>query len=236
MKSEWQKYAAKIDAMSLRERIILFGGLLLVIVYIAFMVFIDPAQQRKKVVSAELEKQRAEMQVLQIQIADLAAKRGDPDAANLARRNGLGEQIAGIEVSLKDMNQTLVPAQNMKALLQEMLTHQPRLQLVALKTLPVTPLVEKKEKAEKTEKTDAANGAVPAPVNTPPVESNVFKHGVEITLQGSYADLYEYLTRVEKLQWRMFWSRASLNAEDSPRLRLTVTIYTLSLDKAWLVV
>ncbi len=236
MKSEWQKYAAKIDAMSLRERIILFGGLLLVIVYIAFMVFIDPAQQRKKVVSAELEKQRAEMQVLQIQIADLAAKRGDPDAANLARRNGLREQIAGIEVSLKDMNQTLVPAQNMKALLQEMLTHQPRLQLVALKTLPVTPLVEKKEKAEKTEKTDAANGAVPAPVNTPLVESNVFKHGVEITLQGSYADLYEYLTRVEKLQWRMFWSRASLNAEDSPRLKLTVTIYTLSLDKAWLVV
>ncbi len=236
MKSEWQKYAAKIDAMSLRERIILFGGLLLVIVYIAFMVFIDPAQQRKKVVSAELEKQRAEMQVLQIQIADLAAKRGDPDAANLARRNGLREQIAGIEVSLKDMNQTLVPAQNMKALLQEMLTHQPRLQLVALKTLPVTPLVEKKEKAEKTEKTDAANSAVPAPVNTPLVESNVFKHGVEITLQGSYADLYEYLTRVEKLQWRMFWSRASLNAEDSPRLKLTVTIYTLSLDKAWLVV
>ena len=53
MKSEWKKYAAKIDAMSLRERISLFGGLLLVIVYIAFMVFIDPAQQRKKVVSAE---------------------------------------------------------------------------------------------------------------------------------------------------------------------------------------
>ena len=236
MKSEWKKYAAKIDAMSSRERIILFGGLLLVIVYIAFMVFIDPAQQRKKGLSAELEKQRAEMQVLQIQIADLAAKRGDPDAANLARRNGLREQIAGIEVSLKDMNQTLVPAQNMKALLQEMLTHQPRLQLVALKTLPVTPLVEKKEKTEKTEKTDAANGAAPTPASTPPVESNVFKHGVEITLQGSYADLYEYLTRVEKLQWRMFWSRASLNAEDSPRLKLTVTIYTLSLDKAWLVV
>jgi MSHA biogenesis protein MshJ len=32
----------------------------------------------------------------------------------------------------------------------------------------------------------------------------------------------------------MFWSRASLNAEDYPRLTLTVTIYTLSLDKAWL--
>lgn len=233
MKSEWKKYAAKIDAMSLRERLILFGGLLMVIFYIAFMVFIDPAQQRKKTLSMELEKQRAEMQVLQIQINDLAAKRVDPNAANLARRDNLREQIAGIDVALKEMNQTLVPAQTMKALLQEMLTHQPRLQVVALKTLPATPLVEKKEKAEKT---DAAGGAAAAPAHPAAVEANVYKHGVEITLQGSYADLYEYLKKVEKLQWRMFWSRASLNAEDYPRLKLTVTIYTLSLDKAWLVV
>ena len=233
MKSEWKKYAAKIDAMSLRERLILFGGLLMVIFYIAFMVFIDPAQQRKKTLSMELEKQRAEMQVLQIQINDLAAKRVDPNAANLARRDNLREQIAGIDVALKEMNQTLVPAQTMKALLQEMLTHQPRLQVVALKTLPATPLVEKKESAEKT---DAAGGAAAAPAHPAAVEANVYKHGVEITLQGSYADLYEYLKKVEKLQWRMFWSRASLNAEDYPRLKLTVTIYTLSLDKAWLVV
>jgi MSHA biogenesis protein MshJ len=231
MKSEWKKYATKIDAMSLRERLILFGGLLIVIFYTAFMVFIDPAQQRKSVLSAELVKQRAEMQLLQVQIADLTAKRGDPDAANLARRNSLREQVATIDVSLKEMNQTLVPAQNMKTLLQEMLTHQPNLQVVALKTIPVTPLVDKKEKNEKS---DAANGATLA--STAAAEGNVFKHGVEITLQGNYADLYEYLTRVEKLQWRMFWARASLNAEDYPRLKLTVTIYTLSLDKAWLIV
>ena len=65
-------------------------------------------------------------------------------------------------------------------------------------------------------------------------EGNVFKHGVEVKLSGSYADLYDYLVRLEGLPSRMFWSRVSLNAEDYPRLTLTVTIYTLSLDKAWL--
>jgi MSHA biogenesis protein MshJ len=69
-----------------------------------------------------------------------------------------------------------------------------------------------------------------------PSQGGVFKHGVQITLQGSYGDMYEYLARLEKLPWHMFWSRASLSASDYPHLTLTVTIYTLSLDKAWLVV
>lgn len=235
MKSGWQKYAAKIDALSLRERAVLFGGLLVVIVYLAFMLVIDPAHSRKAVLEAGVAQQRAELQTMQMQIAVLEAKRGDPDAANLARRNSVKDQIAEIDLTLKDMNQNLVPAQNMKALLQDMLTHQPRLQLVALRTLPVAPLVDRKAKAEKSDKADAAAATTPAPKPTSSDE-NVFKHGVEITLQGSYSDLYEYLTRVEKLRWRMFWSRASLNAEEYPRLKLTVTIYTLSLDKAWLVV
>jgi len=55
-----------------------------------------------------------------------------------------------------------------------------------------------------------------------------------MTLQGSYADLHDYLARLEQSQWRMFWWRARLSTEDSPRLTLTVTLYTLSLDKGWL--
>lgn len=62
----------------------------------------------------------------------------------------------------------------------------------------------------------------------------MFKHGVELRVAGSYADLYDYLQRLEKLPARMFWSRATLNAGDYPKVTLTVTIYTLSLDKAWL--
>jgi MSHA biogenesis protein MshJ len=232
MKAQWRNYAAKIEAMSLRERAAVFGALVMVIVYLTFMLFIDPVQARKKALDAGVAQQRTEIQSLQTQIAMLESKRVDPNAANLARRNGVKDQIAEIDLSLKDMNQSLVPAQNMKGLLQDMLTHQPRLQLLALKTLPVTPLVEKK--SEKTEV--PAAGAQPATKPIAGDDNNVFKHGVEITLQGSYADLYEYLTRVEKLRWRMFWSRASLNAEDFPRLKLTITIYTLSLDKAWLVV
>jgi MSHA biogenesis protein MshJ len=229
MKSSWQKIANKIDALASRERVAVFGALIAVIFFAASALFLDPMHARKKTMETGIAQQSTEMQAIQMQIAAIETKRADPDAANRARRDVLKEQLAEVDQSLKDMNQKLVPAHHMKALLQDMLGRQSRLQLLALRTLPATPLVEKPAKAPE----KGAAAGVPPPT-TAVADGNVFKHGVEITLQGSYADLYDYLARAEKSQWRMYWSRASLNAEDYPRLKLTITIYTLSLDKAWL--
>jgi MSHA biogenesis protein MshJ len=55
-------------------------------------------------------------------------------------------------------------------------------------------------------------------------------------LQGSYADLHDYLAGLEELPWQMFWGRISLETEQHPRLRVRLTVHTLSLSKAWLVV
>jgi hypothetical protein len=34
----------------------------------------------------------------------------------------------------------------------------------------------------------------------------------------------------------MFWGRVSVNTEQYPRLRVTLTVQTLSLSRAWLIV
>jgi hypothetical protein len=34
----------------------------------------------------------------------------------------------------------------------------------------------------------------------------------------------------------MFWGRIAVSAEQHPRLRVTLTVLTLSLSKAWLIV
>jgi MSHA biogenesis protein MshJ len=231
MKEQLRKLAARIDALSLRERMMVFVAAVAVVVFMMDALFIDPLATRNKALSARMAQQQAELRTLQGRIQALMQKRTDPDAANLARRDGIKRQIAAIDATLQDMQRSLVPAQNMKAVLQEVLAHNPRLQLVALRTLSATPLVEAQDKAGKTD----ASASVPRSQDKLAAgASSVFKHGVRITLQGSYTDLHDYLTRLEKLPWRMFWSRASLNADDYPHLMLTVTIYTLSLDKAWL--
>lgn len=233
MKKLWHTYAGRFDALSPRERAMVFFAVLAVPVFLLYTVFIDPALTRKQALAAKMAQQQIEMQALQIKLQTIEKQRAEPDAAQIARRDDSKRQIAELDAALKTLQSGLVPAQRMNALLQDMLKRNPRLQLVALSTLPAAPLVEKRAPAEKN---DAAAPAPNSPDKPVAQTSNVFRHGVRITLQGSYADLHDYLAGLEKLPWRMFWSRASLSAEDYPRLTLTVTIYTLSLDKAWLVV
>ena len=237
MKTLWRTYATKIDALSLRERAMVFVSVVAVVAYALNMLLIDPSATRSKALSTKMAQQQSEMQALLVKIAAMEKQRAGTDAGNLARRDDVKRQIVAIDGQVKDMQHNLVAAQNMKAVLQEVLARNSRVQLVAMQTLPVTPLVEKREK---TDKPDASAGVGKPPdrqdkQDKPAAnDGSVFKHGVQITVQGSYTDLHDYLAHLEKLPWRMFWSRASLNAGDYPRLTLTVTVYTLSLDKAWL--
>lgn len=222
MKAQWQKTAARLDALSLRERLMVFVATLAVVAFLGNALFLDPVSARKRVLRDQMARQTTEMQALQAQVAELEKKRADPNAANNLRRENLRNEIAAIDDSLKEMRTSLVPAQNMKGLLQDVLARNPRLQLVGLRTLPVAPLVDKGPAGDKEQPAGGPGGGV-------------YKHGIQITVQGSYADIHDYLSRLEKLNWRMFWARAHLDTGDYPRLALTVTVYTLSLDKAWLV-
>ncbi len=230
MKQWWRRQAGKIDAMPQRERALIFIAVIAVVSFLANMLVIDPLNARKTALAARMVQQQIEVQQLRATAQSLEKQLSAPDAAVFARRDGVRHQIGEIDASLKDMQHSLVRADSMQAVLQEVLARNPRLQLVSMNTLPVAPLVEKRDKAEK------SAVAIQPRDRTAATEAGVFKHGVQIKLQGSYADMYEYLARLEKLPWRMFWARASLSAADYPNLTITVTIYTLSLDKAWLVV
>jgi hypothetical protein len=68
------------------------------------------------------------------------------------------------------------------------------------------------------------------------IEGPIYKHGVEIVVSGSYGDLMAYLTELEQLPQKMLWNSVKLTVEEYPRARMTITVYTLSLDRAWLTV
>ena len=116
----------------------------------------------------------------------------------------------------------------MPLLLEDMIGRKSGLRLLSLKTLPVAPLLEKKASAGEKDAKAADNR-----VNS---SAGLYKHGVEIKLVGSYQDLAAYLERLEKSGQLLLWCGVSLSAEKHPQLVLTLTVYTLSLDRAWLIV
>lgn len=221
MKEQVNKVIAKVDGMSLRERALIFVAAAFLVVSLIDSLFLDPLLQQQKKLSMQVVQQQEKMKEVQAQLnALLQAKQADANSPQRERIRQLRQQIADGDAYLKDRRDKLVPPEKMAALLEQVLNRNGRLQLVAMNTLPVTLFIE--------QAADAANAQAVVQ------ERQMYKHGVQITVRGSYIDLLQYLTALEKLPTRMFWGMAKLNVVQYPTAELTLTLYTLSLDKTWL--
>jgi MSHA biogenesis protein MshJ len=226
MNEIWRKAVARFDALKPRERAMVFAAGAVVIGWLVFTMAIDSELARYKRLNADLARQQTTLAQLQTQSAELMRSAAqDPDAAGRARITALKAQLAQFDAELRGVQQGLVPPTRMTRVLEDVLTRNNRVHLVKLKTVPVTALVDREAKGEPARA--ATQGGA---------DRLVYKHGIELTLEGGYLDLLDYLTRLEKLPWQMFWARTGIDALKYPRVQMTVTLYTLSLDEAWLVV
>ena len=211
---------AKVDGMSLRERALIFAAFAFALVSLINAFFLDPLLVQQKRMSTQVVQQQEKMKEIQAQLTTLlAAKQADEHAPQRDRIRQLREQIAQGDAYLKQTQDKLVPPEKMADLLEQVLAKNSGLQLVALDTLPVSLFIEPKAEAV---------GKVAG------TERQIYKHGVQMTVRGSYADLLSYLTTLERLPTQMFWGNAKLNVVRYPHSELTLTLYTLSLDKRWL--
>lgn len=226
MKAMWLKMAARYDALQQRERWLVAVAILGGIVLLGFVLFIEPALKRGQLTERAMAEQRTQLASMQAQTAGLRAPERNPDVAARAELDGLRKQLEDLSGRLRTLESSLVPPERMPDLLEEMIGKRSGLRLLSLKTLPVAPFVEK-------EKEKGGAGDAAAKVEK---TGGLFKHGVEISLEGSYQELSAYLERLEKSPMKLLWSRVALSAETHPRLVLTLTVYSLSLDRAWLVV
>ena len=220
MKERWDQLVAKVDGMSLRERALIFAAAAFALVSFINTLFLDPLLAQQKRLSSQVVQQQEKMKEVQSQLTGLLqAKQADKDAPQRERIRQLRERITQGDTFLKETQDKLVPPDKMAHLLEQVLAKNGRLQLVALNTLPVSSFI---EPAAGSTQSAAAGG------------KQIFKHGVQITVRGSYADLTQYLKMLERLPTQMFWGMAKMNVVQYPQSELTLTLYTLSLDKTWL--
>ena len=120
----------------------------------------------------------------------------------------------------------VVRPEEMNGLLQGLLARQAGLRLISLKTLAPQSIV-------------AGTTGAKAPAKEAqdkPAERvfDLYRHGVEIRLEGSYDDLQVYMAQLEKLPQRLLWGELVYRVIDYPRAEIRLTLYSLSPDKAWL--
>lgn len=235
MKRYWERIQAAIDDMSLRERAMIFVAAAFVVISLMNVILLDPLLTRQKILSAQVVQQQEKMKDLQAQMQNLLqAKREDEHSPLRDRLAQLKQQLQEQDSYLQSRRDRLVEPGKMADLLKQVLGNNGRLQLVELKTLPVSLLIEKPSGTGSAGQATPAN--LPAAGNQQELQKQIFKHGVSITVRGTYPDLMHYITALEHLPAQMFWGEVSLNVEKYPDAVLTLTVYTLSLDKTWLAV
>ena len=226
MKLYWERASAVIDELSLRERTMIFIGAAFVVISLINVMLLDPLLARQKLLSSQLEQRQEKMKELQAQMQNmLQAKRDDQHSPLRNRLVQLKQQLQEQDSYLQSRTDRLIEPDKIAGLLRKVLDNNGSLQLVELKTLPVSLLIEKPQ-GSATNTPDGQTGS----------HKQIFKHGVQITVRGGYLDLIRYVTALEKLPEQMFWGEASLSVEKYPDSVFTLTLYTLSLDKNWLAV
>lgn len=290
LKQQWLKLTGKLDAMTLRERAMVFLAAAAAIIFLWFSMVMEPQLQRQRALTAQLSQQQNQIGGIDQEITQkINAFANDPDAAVRTQLKQVRSKADSSGAALRAVQQGLVAPDKIAPLLEHLLHGNGKLRLVSLRTLPVTGLSEAAPGAAISTKlaadmgglaapggaaasANAANAASPvtqamqaalspvppaagaAPAATPGAAPPVppaatgaaaagkagappellYRHGVELVLQGGYLDMIQYMDALEHLPGQLFWGKARMETEQYPTARLTLTLYTLSLDKNWI--
>ena len=215
LKKQFQEFANRIDAMSLRERALIFITLLVALYFLAVNVLFGPLNVEKDRLQQQVNQKRQETQVLEMQVQALVGTGEHPDAAKRKQLEALQETLKTMDAELARATSGLVTPREMARLVEQMLLKNRGLQVMKVESIPATPLLNVIEKA----------------VSSGPM---VYKHGMNIEVKGGYLDILRYLKSLEALPWKVFWGKVTLKTEKYPDSRASVLIYTLSTREAWI--
>lgn len=206
----WAGLAARIDALSLRERAFLFLSLLACGLALADVMWLSPAQVAHKQLSLRVANDSLELQKLREELRLTAPV---TESAKLAR-----QELSRLGVEIEATNRGIAAASSLSGTstpLKEVLVHflrrQERLSLVRVATM-------------------AAPGAAPpshgGTASDDGAAMGLVRQGVELTVAGPYADLARYTQTLETALPTLRWGPMKLVSEKQPP-ELTIEVFLL---------
>lgn len=218
LKMQFKGFTDRIDAMSLRERGLIFVTLLVALYFVAVNMLFGPVYTEKDRLQKQLGQRHEETRLLETQVQNITV--GDASSPEETKRRkiaSLQENLKSMDVALDRATAGLVPPKEMAKLVEQMLVKNHGLEVIKMESLPSAPLLE----------AGAETGGKAS-------ESMVYKHGMRIELKGNYLDILRYLRSLEGLEWKVFWGQVTLQAEKYPVSKVSLLIYTLSTHQGWI--
>ena len=210
----------QVDALSVNERLLVLGAVLLVLYVLWQSLLIDPLINERAQLGREATRLETNIRELEVQAADiLAAAKADPDAKLRQQIAATESQIAKFEAEIRERAGQLLTPADMPKVLESVLKRFRGLDFVSLQGLGAQPLLE-----------DGAGGKRAGKG----VTKDAYRHGFRVNYRGGYLDTIEYLQALEQLPWRFFWDGVEFEVTKHPQAKVSIIVYTLSLDRRWI--
>lgn len=216
----------QFDRLAKRERLLIVAACICAVLGAAQMLVIDPALNKIKGLNARCEEYRAQLQSFKGTRVDLERQlQRDVNAEIKSALMDAKRELAELDNRIKGFHQTLIPAQSMAKVMAGLLERQSGVQLISLRNIAPEPLT--LSGSENKRASDPARKA------QEPGKPLLYKHGMELVVEGGYFELLKYLEHIEHQPWRVIWADTALTSE-YPTSRIRLKLYTLSMDPAWL--
>jgi MSHA biogenesis protein MshJ len=216
MKERLEQLRLRIDALSLRERGMLFLALIAVLYMLAQVALFGPLEAQQKRALERIGSLQKEIAAFDEQTqAILRRQSEDPDADNRRLQTQMTAQIAALDGQIAGAVQGLIAPQQMAQILEEVIRRQASLKLLRIQSLAARPLIE------------------PVAGETA-VEAGIWRHGVRLEFEGDYQGALAYLHALQGLPWTLYWDELEIAMDQYPRARITIVVHTLSLNEGWI--
>lgn len=214
MNSQWKLYSARFNELSLRERVLMLGGIIALILFVWWIYYSAPLLDKLRLkdeqtlaVEQEVKGMLGSIQAIRQRMREGVHK------ASLEQLEHLKQELIRVEVELEKSTVELVAPEEMFRLMRQMLFAESKLKLTALKRNAVVPVFQNDEQ-------DAR-------------QPNIYRHMMDISFEGRYMDILGYIRRLEALEWKLLWDAIELSTQQYPVIRVDIRISTLSDDKHW---
>lgn len=201
MKAWWTKLAARIDAMSLRERVFLFFTLIILAMILADTLWLSPIQAQHKQITQRVTAQGTELQRLQRELEGS----GGPSGPAQKVRDDLAqvrERLEQVNQEIAKLPQTQLDETPLTKVLVHFLRRHEGLVLVRTATLG------NDSKAQQ------------------PASTVVSRQGLELTVAGSYHELARYVQTLERALPALRWGTMRL-VSDRQTSELTLQVWLI---------
>lgn len=219
---QWLQWEQRFDAMSQRERLLMLGIALTVIVSFLQFLMIDPLLVNQDRARSQTVTLKADMDELQqratVLDAELAA---GVNRVREQRAVALQQQVEKLDQRIEESLIAMIPPRLMTEVLEKVLLQDGDLKLLALENLPVQAIVAR-EPAESGVK--SIEGA----------EDGLYRHSFVLTLSGNYPATVRYFEKLAELPWQFHWDGLRYQVQTYPEAVITLQVYTVSMSRDWI--